>query len=550
MSCPLNPLVIGLLAAATALPAQTLQITEIMADPTPSLGFPPTEYVELYNGGRAAVPLAEVAIASGGRARSAGDTGVIEAGAYLVLVPEAAAGEWSSRGVPVVGMELPGLTNDGDELTLLLGSDTVQFFRYSSDWYQDPERADGGYSLEFNGLGPSDCAGSWTASRATRGGTPGEPNSVLGEPLDTDPPRVAGLSVTDTGFVLTFSEAVESNLTDFLRIEGNRPAAVLGDGTSYRVPYRLDPDAAAEMVVLPGYEDCSGNPAVDTLRFTLLIPRPLRPSDLLINEILFDPVPGQEDYVEIYNHSGGPVRLSGLAIGNDRYSGEPRTVVTDRVLPPRQLAVFTVDPEGMLKHYAGADSARIVAVDLPAFPNESGNVSLYSPEGVLLDRFDYAADYHDPLLRPVEGVSLERIAVTRPTADATNWYSAASASGYGTPTQPNSQSREVPYQPLTTFTVTEETFAPRGGGLPDRLEVVYTTGRPGTQASVRIMNTEGRLVRDLQTTQLLGSRGTLFWDGRDDAGTLVPAGVYIVLIESFHPEGWSERYKLLAISAG
>ena len=539
----------GLLAAATALPAQTLQITEFMADPTPSRGFPPTEYVELHNAGPTAIALADIALASGGRAQRAGAAGVMEPGAYLVLVPEESAAEWSSLGVPTAGMNLPGLTNGGDELTLLVGADTVQYFEYSTAWYQDAERADGGYSLEYNGMGPVDCPGSWAASRAPSGGTPGAPNSLLGEILDAEPPRVTGLSVSDSGFTVLLSEVVGGNLTEFLELDGT-PVAGTVNGAALSVPIRLAEGVSYELLLLPGYADCTGNFVADTLRFTLVLPRPLRSGDLLINEILFDPVPGQEDYVEIYNHSSQPVPLGGLAIGNDRYSGAPRTISTDVILPPRGLAVLTSDPDGLATRYATVEPSRLIEADLPAFPNEAGNVSLYSAEGLLLDAFDYAAEYHDPLLRPVEGVSLERIAVIAPTDEAGNWYSAATAVGYGTPTQPNSQAREVPYVPLTAFTVTEETFDPRGGGLPERLEVVYTAGRAGTQANVRIINIEGRTVRDLQTTQLLGSQGSFFWDGRNADGNLVPPGIYLILIEAFHPEGWSERYKLLAIAAG
>ena len=538
------------LLSAASLPAQLLEISEFMADPTPAVGWPATEYVELYNGGPAPIPIAEVSIASGGRARRAGATGVIEPGAYLVLVPEPSLDDWSSLGVPVAGMDLPGLTNDGDELLLLLGSDTLQAFRYTSEWYRDPDRADGGYSLEYNGLGPADCAGSWGASRDARGGTPGAPNSLLGEPLDAEPPRVTGLSVSDTGFTLLLSEPVAEDLTRFVQLEGNPIVTGYADGASLTVPFSLREGLAYELILFPGYGDCSGNIASDTLRFTLFLPRPLRAGDLLINEVLFDPVPGRDDYVEIYNHSSQPVPLGGLRISNDRYSAAPRTVVTDLILPPRGLAVLTADPDGLAAGYEGVDSARVVPADLPALPNEAGNVSLYSAEGVLLDAFDYAAELHDPLLRPVEGVSLERIAVTEPTASPANWYSAATEVGYGTPTRPNSQAREAPYRPLTGFEIPEETFDPRGGDLPERVEVRYTSGRPGTQANVRVIDLEGRTVRDLRTSQLLGSQGSIFWDGRDADGAPVAPGVYIILIESFHPAGWSERFKLLAIAAG
>ena len=73
----------------------------------------------------------------------------------------------------------------------------------------------------------------------------------------------------------------------------------------------------------------------------------------------------------------------------------------------------------------------------PIYANEEGVVILLSDNKVI-DRFDYVESMHYPLLKSVDGVSLERIHPDRKTQDASNWHSAASTVGYATPCYLNS----------------------------------------------------------------------------------------------------------------
>ena len=63
--------------------------------------------------------------------------------------------------------------------------------------------------------------------------------------------------------------------------------------------------------------------------------------------------------------------------------------------------------------------------------------------------------------------------------------------------------------------------------------MVYQTRSPG-QASLYVYNIRGSVIRHLLNRYLDAGTGTLFWDGRDDAGATVATGLYLVLLRSGH----------------
>ncbi|WP_170067757.1 lamin tail domain-containing protein [Neolewinella xylanilytica] len=535
-----------MLLAPVVLPAQRVIVTEFMADPTPSRGLPLTEFIELYNSGTAPVALQDIAIASGGRAASAGAEDVLEPGDFLVLVPIDSLESWRRLNVPVVGMALPGLTNTADVITLLVAGDTVADIHYTKGWYGDPDRDDGGYSLEYNGLGPPDCAGSWSASRADGGGTPGLRNSLDGLLLDSSPPALRTVNLDSSGFTVVFDEPLSGNLAEIFLLDGAVIRPTWQTNMEFVFELSMDKGLIYKLSIVPNYSDCSGNFPVDTLGADLFAPLPIRSGDLLINELLFDPVPGGGDFVELLNHSEQVISLRGLQVANT-FTGVTKTVTANHFLGPQELVVLTSDRHHVVSYFPAARSEAIVETELPALANERGNLTLVATDGTEVDAFDYHEDYHDALLNPLEGVSLERLDPDAPTQDPANWYSASSTVGFGTPTRPNSQLGDWEE---TTFFLETESFSPFTAGTNELLEVRYRTVRPGVQATVRVFDVAGHPVRSLERIALLARQGSIFWDGRDDSGKPMPVGPYILLVETFSAAGPGERIKLVAVLAG
>mgnify|MGYP006266701011 CR=1 FL=1 len=152
---------------------QTVVFSEIMVDPTPAVGLPEIEYVELYN--RSDLPVRIEGYLLNGKALP---TFQMVAGEYLVLYDQP-----DIQGLPGEALlidKLDALTNGGESLVLQThNGNLMDSLRYASSWYDNSERDDGGYSLELidtDFLCHDDY--SWTASISDIGGTPGAPNSM------------------------------------------------------------------------------------------------------------------------------------------------------------------------------------------------------------------------------------------------------------------------------------------------------------------------------------------------------------------------------------
>ena len=267
------------------------------------------------------------------------------------------------------------------------------------------------------------------------------------------------------------------------------------------------------------------------------------PGDLLLSELLFNPVGEGEDFVEVYNASPDSLRLDGVQLVNAR--GTTRQLTTDYVLAPGEYLIFSDDPQDIGMRYPSADPDRMLVIDLPALPNETGRIELVTAAGERLDAFTYDADMHAELVDP-EGVSLERRSFTAPPDARDNWSSASSRSGYGTPTQPNSL-QQIGAISDPEVLLTEAVFYPTAGSLPNVANVTYRTDRPGYLAQLAVFDASGRLILSRSRTELLGTQGVLNWDGRDTNGVLQPAGPYVLLIELFHPDGHTATYKFVAV---
>ncbi|MEL6846058.1 MAG: lamin tail domain-containing protein, partial [Bacteroidota bacterium] len=186
---------------------------EILPDPTPSVGLPTTEYVELFNRSSKVLNLQGWTLSNGSTNASLPNR-VLQPGEYILF---SRASDTALFSVPVIGLSSwPALVNGGDELGLFDPSAiAIDAIAYTTDWYQDESKEDGGYSLERINPDPITCPAiaNWTASLAVDGGTPGAQNSVFNQQTETDPPQLLSASVlSGREILLRFDEPMDSLL--------------------------------------------------------------------------------------------------------------------------------------------------------------------------------------------------------------------------------------------------------------------------------------------------------------------------------------------------
>lgn len=536
-------------------------IHEIMADPSPPVGMPDVEFIELYNTTSVAIDLANWRYSDAGL-EVVLPSFIIPPDSFAILCPVASIADFQSYGLSVGLPSWPVLNNDSDYLTLKApDGKVIHRVDYRDTWYRDNTKRNGGHSLEMiDPFTMCDGPGNWIASDDPTGGTPGRRNSVWGKYPDTLAPAIASWSLTgaDTIIIVWTEEpdsALATNPANYALAPGLSVAAValVGD-TVFLTLNQFLQTGVLYIITVSGVADCIGN-VMTPAQIRILIPWPLEPLDLIINEILFNPRTGGVDYLELYNRSDKYALTDGLVLQRlDFASGDLVTTTTvsntNSVLAPGGYVAFTSNPATVLLHYYTPNPEWVLTVSgMPNYPDRDGGARVLSVEGEVLDEFYYEETWHFPLIRDRNGVSLERIDFDGPTQDRDNWFSAASTVGYGTPAYRNSQFRV--FEPFDGVWESDpESFSPDGDGYNDQLFIRYRLTGPGYAAHVRIFDSRGRLVRYLANNVLLETEGHLVWDGTADDTRKVPIGIYVIQVELVNPNGQSKAYKLRCVVAG
>lgn len=548
--------------------AHDVVINEIMADPSPPVGLPDWEYLELYNTTDFDIDLSGWKLLIGSAEKLFTDI-KIDSHGFLILGHKDAAQAFKYAG-PFYGFTSFALTNSGQQLVLMNPQRAViSTVTYNSDWYNDPNKDDGGWSLEQ--IDPANSCGgkyNWTASVNEYGGTPGAVNSVDADNPDITPPFAHRVEIVDTvSLILHFSEPMDSlqmAATDLYEVQpGSLPPVealpVFPDYQKIILQFAA-PFSATTIYTLSltgNITDCAGNLAdlAKTVQFGL--PADVAPGDVVINEVLFNPkddfVTGV-DFVEIYNRSNKIIDLSKMMLATeDKMTGSisnPKNISENSFLFfPQQYLVLTTKPAVVIQQYFTSAPENFLQLSgLPSYSNDAGVVVLTTLYFETIDRFAYRESMHYPLLSTYDGVSLERINFDRPATDSTNWHSAAQDVGFATPGIQNSQ-----FSPLLVaddpITLAPEIFSPDNDGSDDVLNIHYNYQEPGRNASITIYDARGRKVRQLVDHELLGTSGQFSWDGLDDNRQKADIGIYIIYVEVFDLNGNVDHYKKTAVLA-
>jgi hypothetical protein len=546
-----------------------IQINEIMADPFPEVGLPGWEYIELFNTTNLPVDISGWSLVIGNTTKTIQDA-TIEAGEYLLLGDEAAAGDFMQFG-RFYGFSSFALTNAGQLVYLLNKSgEIISYVNYSEGWYGDANKKEGGWSLEqIDPDNPCGGEGNWTASVSFTGGTPGAENSVKAENPDNTAPFASRIEiVNDSALILHFSEPMSDALLDL-------PLAYEVD-QNVGNPLEVYPELPARQTVIlifarpfsastfyslkitEDFTDCVGNVIDKTIEVQFGLPEAADPQDIVINEALFNPkddfIKGV-DFVEIYNRSAKIIDLQTLILANeDEDTGEPATIrnISDIgfLMFPQSYLVLTTRPDIVqLQYSTPGENIFVQMASLPAYNNSDGVVILATKGFQIIDRMEYTEQMHFPLLTSVKGVSLERINYNRPADDITNWRSASEDAGFATPGFQNSQFSPL-IQPGDPITLDPEIFSPDGDGRDDVLNIYYNfDDQEGNNCNITIYDSRGRQVRRLVENTFLGTSGVFSWDGRDDNNQKADIGIYVVFVEIFDTNGNNRNYRKSAVLA-
>lgn len=532
-----------------------LIINELMIDEDPVVGLPKFEYLELYNRTTHDIDLIGWTYIGGTTIKEI-PFAKIQAGSYLLLCNANNVSAFQTFG-NVVGITSFSLANTGQSVTIKdYYGEIIHSVSYSDKWYNNSYKADGGWSLELiDQNNPCGEMSNWTASINPKGGTPCAKNSVFASNSDLVAPILSrafvyNLSSNDTLKVWFNEPLKKSTLTNktYYSVDndfGNPISVIPIENQFYSVLLVFDTAFSKgkiyKLTVKDSITDCVGNKVSVDNSCRFAIPDTAIPNDIIINEVLFDPLGDGVDFVELYNNSDKIVSLRDLKLtnrsGNTLEDNVKIISSEDFLFFPHEFKVITTSPEMVQSQYTCPDKKAFVkAVGMPTYSNTDGAVVLVDTWMNIIDEMTYTDKMHYALLVSVDGVSLERINYNRPSDDETNWHSAAENIGFATPGYKNSQYSEN-IENTSELLITPEIFSPDNDGYNDVLNISYKMDNSGYDASISIYDSRGRLVRKLVQNELLSLEGIFSWDGLTDARTKAGIGIYIIYFEAFDLTG-------------
>jgi hypothetical protein len=534
-------------------------IDEIMADPNPPVGLPPYEFIELKNTSSHALDLFGWQAGDSIGFATINTHVVLQSDSFLILTGNTAAASFAPYGTTLGISNFPALNNEGDQLYIRSREGkTIHAVAYTSSWYHNDIKSKGGWTLEMmDAQNPCSGAGNWTASADSAGGTPARKNAAQAVNKDTQPPVLLSAFAPDSSsIILLFDEPLDS-------LAASAPAHYIIDG-SIGTAQSAVPQAplfttvqlktktplktgTVYMVTANGLTDCMGNlmAGFNTCRTGLAsVPDTF---DVVINEVLFNPRPGGVDYIELYNRGTKIINLKDVYVASRAASGvlgSEKLVSNDnRLLFPGDYVVTTEDPSIVQQQYLCKNPAAFAFVaTMPSYPNDQGDVVMLNSRGRVVDELRYDEKWHFGLITNNEGVALERISYHAPTQNASNWHSAATSAGYGTPGYQNSQWATDP-QTDAMISITPAIFSPDNDGMDDVATIAYRFPNRGYVCNITIFDANGRPVRYLTHNAICSTGGYFRWDGLDEKNRKLPIGVYVVYTEAFTLQGQTKHWK-------
>lgn len=539
-------------------------IDELMADPTPQVGLPNNEWIELKNTSTIAINLQNWRIGD-----ATGQSGplpnfILQPDSFVIVCTGSAVSALSAFGTTISVSSFPSLDNVSDILFLKAPNGSIiHALNYTDDWYRNELKKDGGWTLEMiDTKNPCTGADNWRASTNVSGGTPGKKNSI--DTINNDqtaPSLKSAYSTNATTIVAVFNEPVDSlkgatisnySISNGLTIISAITLAPLFNEVQLTLNAALQSRTVYTITAI-NITDCKNNAIGSNNKARIGLPEAAAPLDMVVNEILFNPRSNAFDYTEFYNKSNKIFDASKLFIANRNssnvisnikpFSNSPLLVFPEDYIVVTENAA-SINREYLVKNQDGL----LIQSSLPSMPDDNGFSIILNQQGNVVDEVNYNKNWHFKLIDNEEGVSLERIDPNGPSQEPTNWHSAASTAGYGTPTYKNSQ-----YKLLNAITATIEVapkvFSPDNDGRDDIATIQYEVTEPGYIANIIIFDAAGRPIRNLVRNANLGLKGYWNWDGLDDKGNKLPVGSYIVFTEIFNLQGKKEKFKNVVVLA-
>ncbi|NOR88501.1 MAG: hypothetical protein GQ527_12925 [Bacteroidales bacterium] len=414
---------------------------EIMADPNPIVLLPDVEYLEIYNRSASPIDLLGWTLEIGTSIKTFHQV-VIPSESYMILCKESNIPYLSEYG-SCIGFSSFSLTNGGQTLKLLDPTGIlIHTISYSDDWYQDPDKDDGGWSLEQ--INPNNFCSegeNWRASEDNRGGSPAMENSIFNDEVIL--PEILDLEIADNPLLLlTFNQQMQENdildKTAYSVIPDiGQPIQLMLYDTSTAVYLSFSEvfEVGVEytLIINKPMQNCAGQDLNIPMEKPFMLSKIAEKGEVVINEIMADPEPSVSlppyEYLELFNTSNAPIDLTNweLKIGSSKK-------ILDEIIiyPLSYILLCSEEATNYLNEYGNC-----YAVSGFSLTNSGNQLVLSNREGALIHQVEYADDWYEDQDKEEGGWSLEAIEPQAFCVEKQNWSESIDIKG-GSPGEINS----------------------------------------------------------------------------------------------------------------
>ena len=442
------------------------------------------------------------------------------------------------------------LNNTGDNLILMNSSGSrVDSLLFAASW-----GGTSAYSLERRDpLGLTNSSANWGSCILTVKATPGVENSNRAKEFDVafrkiliSPINPVAGSYADAKIILINTglnpaEGVLLKVYDDRNLDTSaQPGELIvssalstilpGDSSEFETQIAGLEAGRKQLIAIAEYvpdNDTSDN----RLTHSFFVSEPGSAGSMVINEIMFDPLTGMSEWIELYNPSANGYDVKGWKILDN--SSEIDLSDTSLYMPPGAFLVVASDSSVIMQfpHLAErSPDVRTVIRGSISLNNSGEKITLTDSLSTAIDFTEYSPSMHNPDIEDPKGISLERINPSFPSNYSSNWSSCTDRTG-GTPGKKNSLF--TGYHPITAeISVTPNPFSPDGDGYQDAAVITCNFNFSSGTLRAGVYDVRGNLVFTLASNEVTGRSKDFIFNGYSDGKSRLPMGIYVVVIEA------------------
>jgi hypothetical protein len=418
-------------------------ISEIMADPSPSVGLPESEYIEWYNASGRDLFLEDWLFVNGNSSIKLKPF-LFKADSIVLFCKSSDTNLFKSFG-KVIGLNTwPSVGNSTGILKIIDNKGLlIDEVNYNTTWYKNKSKINGGYSLECTQAKKS-CEGVyvWEASRNENGGSPGSKNSYWNQSNITPFYIYQFDFLNDSSIYIRFNLSADSSTSVVknnyqILYPTSFPKAISKANTyhseyilTYNIKFRNNNNYRFKITNI---KTCDGR-ALEEAEFSLVYRNNDDTSLVKINELMIDPSPSvglaEVEYIELFNTSQNYVNLSSYTLN----IASTKLILPNYLLKPTEYVLICASND---TNYIRQYGAFIDFINFPSLSNTASTISLQNKAGRVLDRITYRNSWYLDNTKTDGGWSLELADPYSKCTTVNKWRASIHKSG-GSPGKRNS----------------------------------------------------------------------------------------------------------------